>query len=172
MNLILSLLVHKRDFLNGRSSQTGKFAATTRHTIYPGHVCQNIFDKKIKKQVDNTSEKIINMRRSDRACHCKHSEAIYLTPSPTSPHPSPIGEGEREGWVVVQITDSGCGIPEEIKHQIFEPFFTTKPAGEGSGLGLNIVKKIIEKHQGKINVKSCPGRTTFSILLPILQQEI
>jgi PAS domain S-box-containing protein len=89
----------------------------------------------------------------------------------TQSTPSPSQEGNTE-WIVVQMTDSGCGIPEEIKHQIFEPFFTTKPAGEGSGLGLNIVKKIIEKHQGEIHVESRPGRTIFSILLPILQPEI
>jgi predicted ATPase/signal transduction histidine kinase/tRNA A-37 threonylcarbamoyl transferase component Bud32 len=70
--------------------------------------------------------------------------------------------------VVVQITDSGVGIPEEIQERIFEPFFTTKGAGEGSGLGLDIVKKIIDKHQGKITVESQPGCTTFSISLPII----
>jgi signal transduction histidine kinase len=67
----------------------------------------------------------------------------------------------------VSITDSGCGIPSENLQKIFEPFFTTKPAGEGSGLGLDIVKMIIDKHQGRIKVKSQPGRTTFSIFLPI-----
>jgi hypothetical protein len=65
MDLILSLIVDKREFLNSRSSQTGKFAATKRHTIYHRHVCQNIFDKKIKKQVDSASQKNIN--RHDRA---------------------------------------------------------------------------------------------------------
>ena len=50
--------------------------------------------------------------------------------------------------------------------RIFEPFFTTKPAGEGSGMGLDICKKIIEKHQGKIEVESLPGRTTFRVWLP------
>ncbi|MCP4345145.1 MAG: PAS domain S-box protein [Desulfobacterales bacterium] len=68
--------------------------------------------------------------------------------------------------VVVQITDTGCGIPDEIKPRIFKPFFTTKPAGEGSGLGLDIVRKIIDKHQGEIRVQSRPGKTTFSVLLP------
>jgi C4-dicarboxylate-specific signal transduction histidine kinase len=52
---------------------------------------------------------------------------------------------EQTKQVVVQMTDSGCGIPDEIHERIFEPFFTTKIAGEGSGLGLDIVKKIIEK---------------------------
>ncbi len=67
----------------------------------------------------------------------------------------------------VGITDSGCGIPQENLEKIFEPFFTTKPAGEGSGLGLDIVKMIIDKHQGRIEVESQTGRTTFSIFLPL-----
>jgi orotate phosphoribosyltransferase len=57
MNLILSLIVHKREFLNSRSSQTGKFAATKRHTIYHRHVCQNIFDKKIKNRLTAQARK-------------------------------------------------------------------------------------------------------------------
>ncbi|MDY0092830.1 MAG: ATP-binding protein [Candidatus Vecturithrix sp.] len=76
---------------------------------------------------------------------------------------------EQTKQVVVQMTDSGCGIPDEIHERIFEPFFTTKIAGEGSGLGLDIVKKIIEKHSGKIELESQPGRTTFSVFLPITE---
>jgi signal transduction histidine kinase len=74
---------------------------------------------------------------------------------------------EESRQIVVQVTDSGSGIPPEIKERIFDPFFTTKPAGEGSGLGLDIVRKIVDKHQGKIEVNSQPGRTTFSVMLPI-----
>ncbi|MCP4347407.1 MAG: GHKL domain-containing protein [Desulfobacterales bacterium] len=69
--------------------------------------------------------------------------------------------------VVITITDSGKGIPEEIKKRIFDPFFTTKARGEGSGLGLDIVRKIVEKHKGEIKVESEPGKTAFSIILPI-----
>jgi len=69
--------------------------------------------------------------------------------------------------VLVSVTDSGNGIPPEIMPRIFEPFFTTKPPGEGSGLGLDIVRKIVEKHSGRIKVKSVPGQTTFTVLIPI-----
>ena len=68
--------------------------------------------------------------------------------------------------IQVTIEDSGSGIPLKIKEQIFEPFFTTKPTGEGSGLGLHICQKIIDKHQGKISVKSEPGNTVFTVWLP------
>ena len=67
----------------------------------------------------------------------------------------------------ISFTDIGKGIPEEIQSQIFAPFFTTKPAGEGSGLGLDIVNKIVKKHQGKIEFESIPGQTKFSIFLPL-----
>lgn len=67
---------------------------------------------------------------------------------------------------IISITDSGPGIPEDIRPHIFTPFFTTKPSGEGSGLGLDIVRRIVEKHQGDIQVQSQPGSTTFSVYLP------
>lgn len=72
-----------------------------------------------------------------------------------------------ENYVVVSITDSGNGIPPELKEEIFKPFFSTKPSGEGSGMGLDIVKRIIEKHDGKIEVESEPGKTIFTIFLPV-----
>jgi signal transduction histidine kinase len=69
---------------------------------------------------------------------------------------------------LVSVTDTGCGIPEDIRARIFDAFFTTKPAGEGTGLGLDIVRKIVEKHQGRIDVESEVGRgTTFTVRLPI-----
>ncbi|QOX79323.1 GHKL domain-containing protein [Trichlorobacter lovleyi] len=69
--------------------------------------------------------------------------------------------------VHISITDTGCGIPENLQPQIFEPFFTTKEAGKGTGLGLSIVADIIKLHQGEISVQSRPGQgTTFTITLP------
>lgn len=68
----------------------------------------------------------------------------------------------------VSITDTGPGIPDEIREKIFDPFFTTKSAGEGSGLGLDISRKIVQKHNGTISVDSTTGEgSTFTIDLPI-----
>jgi signal transduction histidine kinase len=67
----------------------------------------------------------------------------------------------------VAIQDSGPGIPPEVLPRIFEPFFTTKGKGEGTGLGLSICARIIEKHGGTIRVDSEPGRTRFTIDLPV-----
>ncbi|MBN1998425.1 GHKL domain-containing protein [candidate division KSB1 bacterium] len=70
--------------------------------------------------------------------------------------------------VMVAISDTGKGIPQNIINKIFEPFFTTKARGEGSGLGLDIVKKIIDKHNGKITVQSAVGKgSTFTAFLPL-----
>lgn len=73
--------------------------------------------------------------------------------------------GER---IQVSIADTGCGIPEEIHQKIFEPFFTTKKAGEGTGIGLELVLKIIEKHRGNLEFESKVGEgTTFTVTLPV-----
>src|SRR5271165_372578 len=83
------------------------------------------------------------------------------------------GEGElriktfAEGdCAVVEIGDSGPGIPPEIQSRIFEPFFTTKGVGEGTGLGLDTTLRIVRKHHGSINVTSVPGDTRFQVRLP------
>ena len=73
----------------------------------------------------------------------------------------------RGGYVAVSIQDSGSGISPEIRTKIFQAFFTTKPAGEGSGLGLHIIGKILEKHSGALYLESEPGRTRFTVVLPV-----
>jgi len=70
------------------------------------------------------------------------------------------------GRVLVEIRDSGAGIPEEIRDHIFEPFFTTKRVGEGTGLGLDTVYRIVHNHRGEVRVDSAPGRTSFQVRLP------
>lgn len=73
-------------------------------------------------------------------------------------------EGDR---LVATLTDSGSGIPTDLQDRIFQPFFTTKPRGEGSGLGLDIVQQIMQRHEGGITVTSVPGRTTFTLWFPL-----
>src|SRR2546427_3390289 len=69
--------------------------------------------------------------------------------------------------VVVEIGDNGPGISPEVKPHIFEPFFTTKGVGEGTGLGLDTVQRIVKKHRGNIQVSSKPGDTRFQVWLPL-----
>lgn len=75
---------------------------------------------------------------------------------------------ERE-FVKVELEDNGSGIPEDILPQIFDPFFTTKDIGKGTGLGLDIVQKIIQQHRADIKVASKPGETIFTVCIPINQ---
>jgi len=75
-------------------------------------------------------------------------------------------------WIIVSFTDSGPGIPESNKASIFEPFFTTKLPGEGTGLGLNICKNIVEQHGGRISFESGPGRTTFMVAFKVYSQSV
>jgi signal transduction histidine kinase len=71
--------------------------------------------------------------------------------------------------VVVRIVDNGPGIPAEVRAQIFDPFFTTKPMGQGTGLGLDIVRRLVQHNDGEIAVESQPGRTEFRIALPLAE---
>ncbi|HEY2720868.1 MAG TPA: ATP-binding protein [Chitinophagaceae bacterium] len=71
--------------------------------------------------------------------------------------------------VKVNIIDNGSGIPKEIRSRIFDPFFTTKKVGQGTGIGLDLVNRIVKRHNGEIKVESVPGRTEFSVCIPITQ---
>jgi signal transduction histidine kinase len=78
----------------------------------------------------------------------------------------------KEGsFAQVQITDNGTGIPPEIISKIFDPFFTTKEIGKGTGLGLDIVNRIVQNHSGTIQVESIPGRTQFTINFPLESEQ-
>ncbi|HKI95124.1 MAG TPA: ATP-binding protein [Gemmatimonadales bacterium] len=69
--------------------------------------------------------------------------------------------------LAVRITDDGPGIPADVMARIFDPFFTTKPPGEGTGLGLEITRRLIRRYRGEVTVESRPGRTTFCVQLPV-----
>ena len=86
-------------------------------------------------------------------------------------------EGERtlriktmreDGCAIVEVTDSGPGIPSENIDKIFEPMYTTKKVGEGTGLGLNIVYNTMKEHKGDVQCSSKPGETTFRLRMPVV----
>jgi len=79
---------------------------------------------------------------------------------------------QNKNSLIVEIKDNGPGILPEIKNRILEPFFTTKPMGKGSGLGLDVVRRIVQnQHQGALLVESSPGKTCFSVHLPLTPKE-
>jgi len=76
-----------------------------------------------------------------------------------------VGQGLDEVWAVVE--DNGVGIPDELRHQVFDPFYTTKPPGKGTGLGLNVVYRIVTKHRGHITLNAGDeGGTVFRVTFP------
>jgi signal transduction histidine kinase len=77
-----------------------------------------------------------------------------------------VRTAQQFGRLLVEVRDSGPGIPEEIRTRIFEPFYTTKQVGDGTGLGLDIVYRIVQQHHGEVRVESEPGRTSFQVRLP------
>jgi signal transduction histidine kinase len=93
--------------------------------------------------------------------------AIYAMPDGGTLTVRTSGE---DGWVLVEICDTGVGVPEEMQQKIFEPFFTTKPVGAGTGLGLDISYRVItQRHGGDLRVKSHPGDTRFQVRLPVAE---
>jgi signal transduction histidine kinase len=77
-----------------------------------------------------------------------------------------LAERERD-CAVVRIVDNGPGIPAEVRARMFDPFFTTKPMGQGTGLGLDIVRRLVLHNDGEIAVETEPGRTEFRVVLPL-----
>jgi signal transduction histidine kinase len=80
-----------------------------------------------------------------------------------------VSARQSSRYVVVRVIDNGPGIPVDVMHRIYDPFFTTKQPGEGTGLGLDIVRRIVLNHDGDIEAESKPGRTEFRISLPIAE---
>jgi signal transduction histidine kinase len=70
-------------------------------------------------------------------------------------------------YVCLSVTDTGAGMAPPIVARAFDPFFTTKPIGQGTGLGLDISRRVVRGHDGQIAVESRPGRTEFRVILPM-----
>ena len=89
-----------------------------------------------------------------------------LDAAPAGGHVSVSAVRELER-IVVRIVDDGHGVPPDIQGKIFDPFFTTKGVGKGTGLGLDIVRRLLQQHEGDIALESVPGRTEFQVRLPV-----
>jgi signal transduction histidine kinase len=89
-----------------------------------------------------------------------------LDAAPSGGHVAVVASRELDR-VVVRVVDDGPGMTPEIRQRIFEPFFTTKEIGQGTGLGLETAKRLLQRHDGEINVESAPGRTVFEVRLPM-----
>src|SRR5579871_6233709 len=98
-----------------------------------------------------------------------HAIGDVIRQSPNTKGVITITTTAEPGWVRIDISDSGAGIPREIQHRIFEPFFTTKGVGKGTGQGLALAHStIVKKHGGQIGFESTPGKgTTFTVRLPL-----
>ena len=77
-------------------------------------------------------------------------------------------ESPKEAWAALSIKDTGSGMDQDALRNLFEPFFTTKPTGQGSGLGMTLIQQVVQEHNGRISVRSEPGKgAEIFIHLPI-----
>jgi signal transduction histidine kinase len=81
-----------------------------------------------------------------------------------------VTAGRIEGSVVVRVSDNGPGIPAEVRPRVFDPFFTTKEVGQGTGLGLDIARKLVVKHGGRIEFRTDDAGTVFEVTLPVAKE--
>jgi nitrogen-specific signal transduction histidine kinase len=96
-----------------------------------------------------------------------------LPPAPAHQHEIAISTRTRSGCVVIEVSDTGPGVPEAQRERIFEPFFTTKPIGEGTGLGLFVCRNIVRAYAGEVRVEGRPGGgALFRVELPIPQNAL
>jgi CheY-like chemotaxis protein len=151
----------------------------------------------IKRVLDSTARMAWNELRHRAQVVREYQEALPLVRGPESRlgqvflnlfvnAAQAIAEGDAEsnrirvsarregsGFVVVEVEDSGCGIPKDALEHLFTPFYTTKPVGVGTGLGLAICQRIIQELGGRIDVESTVGRgTTFRVQLPVAENAV
>ena len=140
----------------------------------------NIVNNEIKYRAD-----VVRHYGTLPAVQCLASELnqVFMNLLVNAAHAIPAGPGASRGSIQlrtgaegdevwVEVEDNGCGIPRENLSRIFDPFFTTKPVGQGTGLGLSLAYGIVQKHHGRLEVDSEPGRgTRFRITLPVQQPQ-
>ncbi|MGJ3245829.1 MAG: sensor histidine kinase [Elainellaceae cyanobacterium] len=135
--------------------------------------------------IDNAIDATEAQFSSASSSEARHHAAALTIPDPwqsSMPHPAiACAENSPTVWIrtrclgdqiVVEISDNGVGIPSELQAHIFEPFFTTKDIGKGMGVGLQIVNRIVQRHQGDIRVASMPGNTCFQVCLPVRMMQV
>lgn len=121
----------------------------------------NCWDQRLRANEIQLSQLLLNLILN--GFHAMEEEPGTLT----------VDTSFDEQSIHIRVSDTGCGIPEDILPRIFEPFFTTKDAGRGTGLGLAIAAQVVEDHRGTIRVQSREGEgTTFSVSLPRTPEEI
>ncbi len=140
---------------------------------------------KVEEQIDCTARVMLRevsaqqiiMNLATNAYHAMREQGGTLTcrlldPAQLPDWEPPEGALENDLHVVLEVADTGHGIPETVLNRIFDPYFTTKEAGVGTGLGLAIVRRIVERARGSIQVKSRPGKgTTFRIIFPMCHSD-
>jgi two-component system cell cycle sensor histidine kinase/response regulator CckA len=142
----------------------------------PPHISivQNISNDPVSVNADPTQIHQLIMNLCTNAYHAMMlSQTGTLEVSLSSERITTPGTNETSKHIKLKVSDTGCGMPPEVRARIFEPYFTTKQKGVGTGLGLSIVHTIVDKHNGEIQVDSAPGRgTTFEIRFPAIEQEV
>lgn len=143
----------------------------------PVDIRQGIVDTLVMlgaKQRHKNAEVVLKMDESLPRAHAVGAElnqvwmnlidnALDAVPQNGRVEVSAVSELDR---VVVRVMDNGPGIPADVQARMFEPFFTTKGVGKGTGLGLDIVRRLLKQHEGELSVESAPGRTEFQVRLP------
>ena len=130
-----------------------------QHQLKHGYEVKRVFAENLPKICANGSElNQIWTNLIDNAIDAMSASPVKVLEIRTCTEP---------GGIMVDVIDSGAGIPKDVQSRIFDPFFTTKDVGKGTGLGLDIVARIVRSHNGAIQVHSVPGRTVFQVRLPL-----